>query len=117
MASESNHVPGIDHFHQGMNMNQGSRGGLEGTQDGTILAEFIRRERSGTFTASGAGDTTVTFSEQMQTDNVNVQLTSDTVAAVPIIKNGTTPDKTGFVVTVAAASVIHWVARDMGPTS
>lgn len=117
MASESGHVIASDHFAGGSNVEQGSEKSLGNVRSGQSLATLLRRQRQGRFTASGAGDTTVTFSEELDTDNVVVILSSDTVAAVPIIKNGTNPDKTGFVVTVAAASVVHWLAIDDGPTS
>lgn len=117
MAAESNHVPSEDHFDNGANMNKGSRKGKSGTQNGATLADILRRSRSGTLTAAGAGDEAVAFAEEMETDNVTVMLTSDTVAAVPIIKNGTTPDKTGFTATVAAACELHWLAIDRGPTA
>jgi hypothetical protein len=117
MAVESNHVPSEDHFDNGANLNKGSRKGKSGTQNGATLAEMMRRSRSGTLTAAGAGDEVVTFDEAFETDNVTVMLTSDTVAGVPIIKNGTTPVKTGFTATVAAACELHWIAIDRGPTS
>lgn len=114
---ESNHVPDKNHFRAGQNMNLGSPKGLEGTRSGQQIVDFLRRFRSGRLTAAGAGDEAVAFTEEMDTDNVTVILTSDTVLAVPIIKNGTTPDKTGFTATVAAACELHWFAFDDGPTS
>jgi len=116
-SAESNHVPNEDHFEGGANLNKGARKGLENKQAGRILSQFMRAFRTGILTASGAGDEVVTFSKALDTDNVAVMLTSDTVLAVPIIKNGTTPTKTGFTATVAAACELHWMAFDMGPTS
>jgi hypothetical protein len=117
MAAESNHVPKATHFDNGANLNKGARNGESGTQNGTTLAEMLRRLRSGVYTASGAGDEVITFSDEFETDNVTVMLASDTVAAVPILKNGTTATKSGFTVTVAAACEVHWMAIDRGPTS
>ncbi len=116
-SAESNHVPNLDHFDHGVNLNQGARGGEGNSRSGRILSDFVRAERAGIVTTAGGTDEVVTFTVPFDTDNVNVQLTSDLAASNPTVKDGLAPTKAGFTFTVAAgAAEIHWVARDMGPT-
>lgn len=115
MATESNHVVALDHFEGGANLQRGGEKSLANKRSGQSLARLLRRFRCGIFTAAGVGDTDIVFDEPLDNDGAVVTFGSDTAAAVPIIKNGTTATKDGFTVTVAAAGEIHWMAFDIGP--
>lgn len=107
MAAESNHIPGFDHFEGGANVEQGSK--RSDAKSGTTLADFLRRHRQGRFAASGAGDTTVTFTTPFPDANYTISL-AGLGLAVPIIKAASTPANTGFIITAAGAGDVHWTA-------
>jgi hypothetical protein len=116
VATESNHVVGLDHFEGGANLQRGTRKSLSTKRSGQTLAQMMRKMRTGRFTAGGAGDTVIAFDTPLDSDNVTVSITGDSTS-VPVIKTGVAPDKDGFTITAAGAGPVHWMAFEDGPTS
>lgn len=109
-SAESNFVPSLDHFDNQSNTTRGARKGNGNV--GTLLAEFFRKERRGRIVASGAGDETVTFTTPFDDANYTIELSVLAAAGTTyVIKNGSTPALTGFVISVSAAATIHWTAK------
>lgn len=106
MAAESNNVFELGHFDNGRNLNDGARSSIGAS--GETLSEFCRRFRHGRFVGS-AGDTAVTFDVPFDDANYTIAFAGESTAA-PVIKDGTTPTATGFVVTCSAIKDVHWIA-------
>lgn len=110
------HVVPEDQFSGHQNVSIGNRAANKNTRSGVTVADWMRRFKSGTATASGAGTVAVTFAEEFPDDNVVVMLTSDENAAGTLTA-ATMPTKTGFTITAAAAGTVHWLAVWAGPSS
>ena len=105
-SAESNFVPELDHFDNHSNTTRGTR---KGNGDvGTLLAEFLRKERSGRIVASGAGDEVVTFTIPFDDANYTVEVTPQG-NVTSYIKSAVAA--TGFTITVSGAGTFHWVAK------
>jgi hypothetical protein len=95
-------VPAMDHFEGQANITKGARKGND-----EILVEHLRKFRSGSVTAAGAGTESVVIDPAFEDTNYVIMLATDTVAAAPIWANKATG---GFDIVVAAAGVVDWVA-------
>jgi len=115
MASETGHVIALDHFEGQANLTKGSNKAPSDTRSGQTLAQILRLRRSGRYTASGAGDETITFDVPFDDENFTVSVTGDATSA-PVLKQAPT-DGTGFIITAAGAGPVHWFAEHDGPTT
>jgi hypothetical protein len=95
-------VPDENHFEGGQNVNEGHAANGDAT-----LAEILRRFRTGSVTAAGAGTEAVVFNEPFADADYTVSFATDTLATTPEYANKTA---TGFDIVVAAAGDVDYTA-------
>ena len=95
-------VPEENHFEGGANVNEGHVANGDAT-----LAEILRRFRTGSVTAAGAGTEAVVFSEPFADADYALSFSTDTLATTPEWANKTAA---GFDLVVAAAGDLDYTA-------
>jgi len=95
-------VPIKDHFEGQANITKGNKRGTN-----ALLVDYLRKFRSGSVTASGAGTEAVVFDEPYDDANYEVAFSTDTLATTPEYANKTAA---GFDIVVAAAGSVGFIA-------
>ena len=95
-------VPRTDHFEGQANISKGARKSKE-----ELLAEYLRKIRSGSVTATGAGTEAVTFDPPFEDTNYIIVFGTDTLGTTPEWANKAVG---GFDINVAAAGTVEWMA-------
>ena len=97
-------VPIGKHFEGGANITKGSRK----SQDDATLAEYLRKFKAGSVTASGAGDQVVTFDEPYDDADYHPVLGPGSVSG-GTVKDGTIA-AAGFTIVAGGAGIIPWMS-------
>lgn len=98
----SYNVPTKDQFEGQANISKGNK-----RSNNETLADYLRKFRSGSVTAAGAGTEAVVFTTPYDDANYEVAFATDTLATTPEYANKTT---VGFDIVVAAAGVVGFIA-------
>lgn len=99
----SYNVPDVDHFEAGANLTRGASQSFGDER----LADYLRKFRTGSVTATGIGTETLTFNVPFDDIDYTVSLAPDTAGMDPTYANKT---MTSVDVTVTAAGSVDVIA-------